>query len=250
MTRSRQAQRLLAMVLALLALPVLSQSMERAAGVVGILPLPEVFGEEACARYVPQDVAIFRAPAAASPMGRIYVAQPWTWHRDGGCAGLVVKVAMAGTAAHDAAHDAELPSLEFGYEQPGAIVLRRSGAWFEIALDKGAGWVRVGDAGRFLPVQRLLRDGLIYLRQGASIPLLPNPGARAVPRVAGHRTAADLAIKLLSLKDVDGTLWLQVESLDTDPCTQEKLMTVRFSGWLPFHDATARPAVWFRSRGC
>jgi uncharacterized membrane protein len=72
-------KRMLALVLAFLAGPAMSQSFERTAGIIGILPLPEVFGIEPCARFEPTDILIFRSPAAGRPFGRIYVAKQWTY---------------------------------------------------------------------------------------------------------------------------------------------------------------------------
>ncbi|MSP41306.1 MAG: hypothetical protein EXR70_22700 [Deltaproteobacteria bacterium] len=83
---------LLALALALLAAPVMSQSFEeRTAGIIGILPLPEVFGGGACDRFEPRDIPIFRSPASGRPFGKIYVAKYWIFPQEGGCEGLVVQ---------------------------------------------------------------------------------------------------------------------------------------------------------------
>jgi hypothetical protein len=239
-------KQLLALTLALLAAPVMPQSFERTAGIIGILPLPEVFGFESCARFEPRDIPIFRWPTTGRPFGKIYVAKHWTYPREGGCEGLIVQVGTTDSVTNSG----ELPTMEFAYEQPGAIVLRQTNSWFEIALSKGTGWVRVKDVERFLPVEQLLKDSLLYLRKGAPIPLYTRPGDPAAPRVPGTRTAVDLPAELRAFKRVAGTLWVQVESLSANPCTQEKLPVAPVSGWLPFHDAKGQPSVWFSSRGC
>lgn len=240
-----QVKQLAALVLVLVTSPAMGQ-FERASGVIGILPLPEVFGAEPCARFDPRDIPVFRSPSSVRPFGRIHVAQRWTHHKDGGCGGLVVRVDSSAPAGNGG----ELPTLEFGYEQPGAIVLRRAGSWFEIALSKGTGWVQVKDVRRFLPVEQLLKDGLLHLRKGAPVPLHTRPGSPAAPRDQVTRTETDLPAKLLAFERVGGTLWLQVETLSASPCTDEKLPVAPVSGWLPFHDATGQPSVWFSSRGC
>jgi len=239
-------KQLLALVLALLASPAVSQSFERTAGIIGILPLPEVFGFGPCARFEPQDIPIFRSPATDRPFGKIYVARHWAFPNEGGCEGLVVRVSTTDPVANAD----ELPAMEFAYEQPGAIVLRQTKFWFEVALSKGTGWVRVKNIGRFLPVEQLLKDGLLYLRKGAPVPLHARPADPAVPRLPGTRTAVDLPARFLAFKRVAGTLWIQVESLSANPCTEEKLPAAPVAGWLPFHDAKGQPSVWFSSRGC
>lgn len=241
-----QMKLLLALALGLFASPVMPQSFERTVGIIGILPLPEVFGFEPCARFEPRDIPVFRSPTTDGPFGKIYVAKHWTYPKEGGCEGLVVRV---GTADAVASVD-ELPTMEFAYEQPGAIVLRQTNSWFEVALSKGTGWVRVKDVERFLPVEQLLKDGLLYLRKGAPIPLHTRPDDSTAPRAPGTRTAIDFPAKLRAFKRVAGTLWIQVETLSANPCTEEKLPAAPISGWLPFHDAKGQPSVWFSSRGC
>jgi len=56
---------LLTLILLLLVSPVMSQSFERTTGIIGILPLPEVFGIEPCANFVPQDIPIFGTPVSS-----------------------------------------------------------------------------------------------------------------------------------------------------------------------------------------
>ena len=239
-------KQLLLWALALLAAPAMSQSFERAAGVIGILPLPEVFGSEPCARFTPRDVPLFRSPAATHPLRRIHVARPWTPAKEGGCEGLTVQV----STDEPAATEGELPTLEFGYEQPGAIVLRQTGSWFEVALNQGTAWVRVKDANRFLPVEQLFKDGLVHLRGGAPLSLYRAPGDPASSRPVRIGAGGDRPVKASAFRRVSGVLWLQVEFLGVDPCTEEKLPLGSTSGWLPFHDASGQPAAWFSSRGC
>lgn len=234
------------LALALLVSPVTSQSFERTAGMIGILPLPEVFGFEPCAIFEPRDIPIFRSPATDRPSGKIYVAKHWTSLKEGGCEGLVVRVGTTDSVTNGD----ELPTMEFAYEKPGAIVLRQTNSWFEVALSKGTGWVRVNDVERFLPVEQLLKDGLLYLRKGAPIPLHARPDDPATPRAPGTRTTVDIPAKLRAFKYVTGRLWLQIESVRANPCSGEKLPMAPLAGWLAFHDAQGQPSVWFFSRGC
>lgn len=234
------------LTLALVAAPVMPQSFERTAGIIGILPLPEVFGFEPCARFEPREVPIFRSPATGRPFGKIHVAKHWTYPKEGGCEGLVVQVATTNSAENSG----ELPTMEFAYEQPGAIVLRQADSWFEIALRKETGWVRVTDVERFLSVERLLKDSLSYLRKDAPLPLHTRPGDPVARRIPPTRTAVELPVKVQAFMRVADTLWVQVYILSANPCTEEKLPEAPVSGWLPFHDAKGQPSVWFSSRGC
>jgi hypothetical protein len=88
--------------------------------VIGLLALPEVFGNGACDRFTPQEVALYGAPESARVVGVIRVDVGSTAPSNGGCEGLRVGVHMTGTPASD-----PLPTKEYGYEDPGAIVLAR-----------------------------------------------------------------------------------------------------------------------------
>jgi hypothetical protein len=143
-----------------------------------------------------------------------------------------------------------LPTLEFAYENPGAIVRRREGQWFEIALQERYAWVQVQDDARYLPVAILLKDSLAYLPKGSRALLFRKPGRDEPIWSSSPDVRDDLPVTVLDVRDVSGELWVQVNLLDVGPCTDEKTNVPPLTGWLPFHDATGMPAVWFHSRGC
>jgi hypothetical protein len=97
--------------------------------IVGLLALPEVFGRGACDRFAPEPVEL-RATPRGPVVGTLLVVTPWTYHENGGCEGLDVRVRMAGTVA---VH--QLPTRDYG-----AVVLEQRGAWFMCA----SRWVRRG----------------------------------------------------------------------------------------------------------
>src|SRR4030095_6521348 len=105
--------------------------------VVGLLALPEVFGNGPCDRFTPLDVPLYSSPESARIVGVIRVDEGWTASSNGGCEGLRGGVHMTGPVASD-----PLPTKEYGYEEPGAIVLARRGEWFLIRLAAGSAWVR------------------------------------------------------------------------------------------------------------
>ena len=127
--------------------------------IIGLLTLPEVFGEAPCERFTPENVPLYSAPDSGTAVGAIRVDRNWTFGEHGGCVGgLIVSVHRNGADAVTA-----LPILEYEYEAPAAIVLRQQGQWFELRLSEGTGWVHASPRARYIPLRDLLLEGLTYL---------------------------------------------------------------------------------------
>ena len=103
---------------ALLSQPALAQ--ER---VIGLLALPEVFGRGACDRFTRRPLEL-RATPQGPVVGTVLVVKPWTHHSNGGCEGLEVGVRVPRASTVQ-----PLPTMEYAYEEPGAVVLERRGRW-------------------------------------------------------------------------------------------------------------------------
>lgn len=218
-----------------------------ARNLAGILPLPEIFGKEPCDHYTPQDVAVFQSANSLTPIGQIHVAKPLTYFPSGaGCEGLAVTVLIDEPEKSQQA----LPTLEFSYENPGAIVIKQEGEWFEIVLEQGTGWVHVRDTTRYLPVEKLLMDSLSYLRTQSQPTLFKKPARGEALWSVDKTTRSSLPVEVLGYQQVAGVLWLQVKLLEKEPCTDEPANVAPFTGWLPFLDASGMPVIWFYSRGC
>jgi hypothetical protein len=218
--------------------------LDRAGGIIGVLPLPEVFGPGACTPYKPKEVLVYRKPDRIERGGRhIHPARMPAPSPGGGCEPVRALVSPAGSRK-----GIELPTVEVAYEQPAAIVLERRPRWYRIALAEGSGWINVEDTRRFVPLTRLLSNNMTYLRGGTSVPLAAQPG---LPAAAGARPLdGDIAARVLATRRLDGVLWLQVDTRDADVCKARP--PVAISGWIPMLDPTRGdvPSVWFWSRGC
>src|SRR6266545_7588941 len=143
--------------LSLLTASALAQQRPR---VVGLLALPEVFGNFPCDRFTPQEVPLYAAPESARVVGVIRVDEGSAASSNGGCEGLRVGVHMTGIPASD-----PLPTKEYRYEDPGAIVLARQDGWFQIRLATGSAWIRSSPRDSFHPLEQLLLDGLTHLTE-------------------------------------------------------------------------------------
>src|SRR5262245_30644533 len=159
--------------ISLLSASVLAQQQTR---VVGLLALPEVFGTSACERFTPQEVPLYDVPQSPRIVGVIRLDEGSTASNNGGCEAIKVGAHMTGTAV-----SFPLPTKEYGYEEPGAIVLARRGEWFQIRLVTGSAWVRASPRDTFHPLEQLLLDGLTYLTEAWDGRLAPSAGAPGRP---------------------------------------------------------------------
>lgn len=214
------------------------------AGVIGLMPLPEVFGADGCAPFTAKDIPVHALP---DRIGRslltLHAAPARAPSAPGNCMPRRARVSPPGNRTGP-----ELPTVEIGNEEPAAIVLERRQRWYRIALPADSGWIRVDDNRRFVPITRLLSTRMTYLRSGALLPLPPEPG-RASAAAAGP-LASDVPVRVVSTRRLDGVLWLQVDTRDAEACGQPAASAI--SGWLPLLDERRQgvPSVWFRSRGC
>ncbi len=144
-----------------------------------------------------------------------------------------------------------LPTLEFTYEQPGVIVRNRKGEWFEIALNSGYAWVHVQDADtRYLPVEQLLKESLTYLSGQGPLTLLSSPKHGKAVWSKNPQGRNNLPVEITAFEKLDGELWVQVDVLDVEPCTEVRTGIRPVSGWVPFYYTNGMPSIWFYSRGC
>lgn len=225
-------------------LPAFSQT-EHAAGIIGILPLPEVFGAGACDRFKPEPLPLFSKPGSGRAIGEVRVAQYWTFHAAGGCEGLSVVVDLID--AQPASK--QLPVLEYGYEQPGAIVLAQKENWFEITLGTGSAWIHPKYPNQFLPVERFLSQWVYFTRDSNHLLYSTPDLSSSITRLKTPKGEPPFA-SVRSFKRKNGRLWVRLETLTEVPCAGDGVVFETQSGWMPFHGREQRPAIWFFSRGC
>ena len=209
--------------------------------VIGLLSLPEVFGPRQCAPFEPHEVALHAAPDDGQPIGFIRVDQNWSFAPHGGCEGLEVSVHLAGRK------DA-LPTREYDYEMPAAIVVGSRDGWFQIKLHERTAWVKASVPDRFMPLATLFEEfvGLTEIN-GFSGRLRNTPS----PATGGPIMPAVTPQKPVRVLEIRGD-WIRVELMSTSPCTaaDNGPPEVVATGWLPLHNASGEPTVWFSSRGC
>ena len=212
--------------------------------VLGLLALPEVFGDGPCDRFSPKEVPLYEIPDGAV-VGVARVTKSWTFQGNGGCEGLEVTVSLRGLAA-----ERPLPTREYAYEEPGAVVLETRGRWFRLHLATRSAWVLASKRDEFHSLESLLTEGrLTYLTSDWNRQLADNPGrGERAARVPAN--VAQPAVRVLSSRRDHGQLWLQIEVMSHSSCddiSEPKLMD---RGWVRAHSRSGQPVVWFSSRGC
>ncbi|HEX6163748.1 MAG TPA: hypothetical protein VFZ31_10300 [Vicinamibacterales bacterium] len=220
----------------LTALPALAQDRT-----IGLLSLPEVFGPRQCAPFEPQQVALHASPNDGSPFAFIRVDQNWSFAPHGGCEGLEVSV-------HQGQQRGKLPTLEFDYEMPGAVVVEHRDGWFRIRLDDRTAWVKASLAGRFMALGDLYEEfvGVTTISESFSGRLTSAAGSTSGPIMPA--VVAGQPVRVIEIRDS----WIQVEMMSNSACTaaDDGPPEVVATGWLPLHDREGKPTVWFSSRGC
>lgn len=209
--------------------------------VIGLLSLPEVFGGRECAPFEPEAIELHANPNDGRAIATIQVDRENSFAPHGGCEGLEVSV-------HRGAQQEELPTREYDYEMPAAIVLDRHDGWFKIRTRQGSAWLKASAADRFMPLSDLFEEftGVTAIAPSYSGRLVKSPGlidGPIMPRVSPNQ-----AVRVIEIRDE----WIHVEVLSNSACTaaNDGPPQVISDGWLPLHDQKGEPTVWFSSRGC
>lgn len=231
--------------LVLAAIVLIPREMAAQDRVVGLLSLPQVFGSGECAAFEPEDVRLYAQAEDATPVASIHVDQNWSFAPHGGCEGLKVSIHRGGDRQ-------ELPTREFDYERPGAIVLDRHNGWFKIRVDNGTAWLKASPADHFMPLSDLFEEfiGVTAIAQSFSGRLVDAPGRPAT--VASPRIDGAHPVQVTEVRNVFGQTWAQVEVFNHSICSaaENGPPNVIARGWMPVHAADGEPTIWFSSRGC
>jgi hypothetical protein len=213
--------------------------------VLGLLSLPEVFGRGACDHFKPEVVSLYRDPGDPAASGSIQVEQYWSFAAHGGCDGLEVRVRWDDTQT-------ELPTLEYLYVAPAAIVLERRDRWFRIRLNGDTAWVQASVVDQFMPLGDLFEEfvGVTVINAPFTGRLANAPGSSASPTAPVVLPAQ--AARVIEIRPEGDQSWVQVEILSHTICdagSKGPPQTVA-TGWLPLHGPSGEPTIWFSSRGC
>jgi hypothetical protein len=146
----------------------------------------------------------------------------------------------------------DLPTLEYDYEMPGAIVVDRRDGWFKIRLKDRAAWIKPSVVDRFMPLSDLFEEfvGVTAINASFTGRLLSAPDVLTGPIMP--RVTPSQPVHVVEIRDVRGQQWVQVEVMSNSPCTasNDGPPQVVANGWLPLHDTGGEPTIWFSSRGC
>jgi hypothetical protein len=213
--------------------------------VIGLLALPQVFGSTMCARFEPEDLPLHSTPDDGTAFAVVRVDRNWSFAPHGGCEGLAVSV-------HRGAEREELPTREYDYEMPAAIVLEQRGGWFRVRLQQGTGWIKASTSDRFMPIAALFEEfvGVTAITGSFTGQLLGEPGGR--PAATAPKVVPLQPVQVLELRDVGGRSFVKVEVMSRSLCRagDHGPPEVIATGWLPLHAPSGDPNVWFSSRGC
>jgi hypothetical protein len=210
--------------------------------VIGLLDIPEIFGNGPCDKFTPVELSLFDAPRAARPIATLEVEDTRIGAGTGACSDSV-HVFVRRTAGN--AKPTPLPTRESGYEELAAIVLAEREDWYQLRLSDGAAWLRAPAAASFYSLEKLYLEALTYLTEHWDRRLAQSPGG-ALSHVPGDDSQPD--VEVLRSTRVNNEVWFYV-AMVTPRCTGEDEVVIR-RGWVPAHTKSGQNTIWFYSRGC
>ena len=150
----------------------------------------------------------------------------------------------------------DLPTAEFSYERPGAVVHQTRNGWYRISLREDAGqptgWIESRHANTYWPIEKLLPERNSYLTEYWDQTLWAQPGG-GLPVRAAKLPASDKGkypARIVDSRSIADSLWWKVEIFDRSPCSSTAAPKVVYRGWVPAFDRSGRNTAWFWSRGC
>ncbi len=219
----------------------LSDAGQKQDRLIGLLTLPQVFGEGPCTAFEPRPIALFARPRAQKPIAHIQVDKYWVFHDNGGCGNLEVRVHEPGRTAEP------VPTEEIEYEAQAAIVVARDREWFRIRTSRGPLWLRGAADNTYVSLLELLGpDALPYMTADWDGSSYASPGGS---RVRWPAIEPQQGVRVLGSKRLTADLWLFVET--TAHCSgSDDPKRPTYRGWVRAYGRRGPPAVWFSSRGC
>jgi hypothetical protein len=233
-------------VLSILVGPLRARAAQSPDRLIGLLALPQLFGNGACDRFEAHPLALYADDDGTVAIGEVRIDRPWTFPQDGGCEGLQIGVHLfgAGQAARD------LPTREYDYEEPGALVLARRGGRFRITLPDGAAWIEPLAGAEFHPMETLVAENLSYLTDAWGGMVCAEPGQSGTCRKIDAGGGPEPGVTVLGHREIAGRLWFQIELPSSETCGEPVPAIPHTSGWISGHDNNGAPTIWFYSRGC
>jgi hypothetical protein len=224
--------------------PAAAQAQDR---VIGLLKIPEVFGNGSCDTFTPVAIAVFAAPGAAHPVGTIEAEDRRAGAGTSKCTGAVdVRVRKtAGSAVRE-----PLPTDEFSYDERGAIVLAERNDWYRVRLSDGSAWLRPPPAASFHTLDKLYAHARTHFTEHWDGRLAQSPGG-ALSRVAldvPHSTNNGQDLNVLRSTWIKNELWYYV-AIISEICGHKNVAPLQ-RGWVPAYTKSGQNTIWFYARGC
>jgi hypothetical protein len=142
---------------------------------------------------------------------------------------------------------------EYEYEAKAVAVYGMQGGWYLVQPSAGGrAWLPAGTAGRFIPIEELVVNGLNFLTDSWDREVLDAPASDAAVQevtVATPNDGMGVPANVVEARRAGGTLWFRVEVLDQSPCAGDTTRVLA-SGWIRAWGPGGKPAAWFYSRGC
>ena len=220
--------------------------------VIGLLEVPDVIDLVRCQPTLEGPVDLFASPSTRVKVGELRAApaQPTLAGHDFECeGGHEVRIFLGSSPS------GELETLEHGYEEESLVVTATVPGWYRIRTggEPALAWLRATPRSVYRPLSVLYEDGLTYLSEDwdGRVHVRPNGTFRVVPRPwrDGDR---EISVRVDEVAAIAGVYWARITFVP-EPCrSDESEMRAVGRGWVRVHQPlpSARPMLWFHSRGC
>jgi hypothetical protein len=215
-------------------------------GLIGILSLPEIFGEYECDTKKSGEEWLYSDAACTKKIGKIKVTRDYILGENGGCSDLEVQVHLDSQKEVSMS----LPWQQYDYDERGVMVIDKKAKAFKIPLEKGSAWVCPGDKSKFYSLLDLYRlnynvhlqfwDGYFHDKPGGK--------KKRLNILISEDSAPE--VEIIETKVFKGKLWFKVKIPAEDPCGEIDKSIKPATGWVPAHNKDGFPTLWFYSKGC
>lgn len=211
--------------------------------IIGLLSLPQVFGDEQCEVFTPISISIFDEVEGKN-IGAI--KQNERVNENGGCYAITA-ISDLNTSSRKTGR---LPTKAFDADSNEAvIVLEQKHGWYKVLVSDGTGWIKPALNSKFMPIEFLLSTfGAAYLSDEWDGYIFDKPNS-LFKFYQGHKVD-DMDVDILGSGMYENRLWFHVKKIAPIDAVDKGKNYKEVTGWVPAYSLEGDLNIWFSVYGC